>query len=164
LSSVPSKIADDVAEIASSVQRPVFDQIGRATRVHDDGDAELGGFGPEHVVLREREILAVDMTADRRPAKPETRDAILELFRCQFWMLQRHRRQRHEPVGVGGHPLRESLVLRPHDRGRELTVRGVPPEAVDRERLHVDALLIHDPESFRAEHVAAAATAHLGKW
>ena len=67
-------------------------------------------------------------------------------------------------VGVGGHPLRQSLVLRPHDRAGELTVPGVPPEPVDGERLHVDALLIHDPESFRAENVGAAATAHFGKW
>ena len=101
------------------------------------------------------------MTADGGSAKPETRDAILELFGRELGMLQRYRRHGHESIGMGGHPLRQSLVLCPHDRAGELAVRRVPPEAVDGERLHVDALLIHDPESFRAKHVAAA---HAGKW
>ena len=154
------RIADDVAEIAAPVERALFDDVGRAAGMHEDQRAELGGLGPERIVLREREILAVHVPADRGAAQAEPLDPVLELLGRQIGMLQGDRRHRDEAIGVCRHPLRESLVLRPHDPAREVAIGRVPPVAVDAQRLDVDALLIHDLQTLRAEDVRPGTAAH----
>ena len=52
---------------------------------------------------------AVDVAADRRAAQPELLDAVIELLGRQIRELQRHRRQRDEPILVIGHPLAPAL-------------------------------------------------------
>ena len=91
---------------------PSLDDVGRAARVHEDQRAELGGLGPERVVFRQREIFAVHVPADRGAAQAEPLDAVLELLGRQIGMLQRHRRERDEAIGMCRHPLGQSLVLR----------------------------------------------------
>ena len=117
------RIADDVAEIAAAAKRAVLDDVLRAAGMHDDQHAELGGLGPERVVLRQRQILAVDVAADRGAAQPQPLHAVLELLGGQLGMLQRDRRHRDEPIGVLRHPLGEPLVLRSHDPSRQVDDR-----------------------------------------
>ena len=50
-----------------------------------------------------RDVLAVDVTFFMRGAAHPLH-AVLELRRRLFWMLQRHRRHRDEPIGVLRHP------------------------------------------------------------
>ena len=74
-------------------------------------------------------------------------------------MLQRHRRRRHEAVGMRRHPPGQALVLRRHDPAGEVAVGGVPPEAVDGQDLDVDTLLVHHREPLGTEDAVAAAAA-----
>ena len=62
-------------------------------------------------------------------------------------MLQRNGRQRDESIRMRGHPLRQPLVLGADDGPRQVTVGGIPPVPVDRQRLDVDALLVHHRRS-----------------
>src|SRR5262245_42638013 len=56
------------------------------------------------------------------------------------------------------HPFGESLVLRSHDAAGEIAIHGlVPPEAVDRQRLHVDTLLVHQGDALRSQCLVSAA-------
>ena len=111
--------------------------------MHDDERPERLGPGPEGVVLREREILAIHVPADRGSAKAEPFDPVLELIGCQIGMLQRHRRQRNKAIGVFRHPRSQSFVLRLNDLACKIAVCRVPPKAIDGQRLNIDALLIH---------------------
>ena len=158
------RIADDVAEVAAAAKRAVLDDVLRAAGMHHDEGSEFGCLRPERVVLRQREILAVDVAADRCAAQPQPLHAVLELRRGLFGMLQRHRRHRDEPIGVLRHPLGEALVLRSHDPICQVTIRGgVPPETVDGQRLDVHTLLVHHLQSLRSEETGAGAAAHLGQ-
>ena len=123
----------------------------------NDRHPELGRLGPERIVLGQREILAVDVPANRGAAQAEAPDAVLELLGGQLGMLQGHRRRRDEAVGMRRHPSGQSLVLRPHDPAGQLEIGRVPPEAVDGQRLDVDTLVVHDREPRRTEEAVAAA-------
>ena len=95
------------------------------------------------------------------PRSPSRFDAVLELLRRQVGKLQRHRRHGHEAIRVRRHPLRQPLVLRLDDAAREVAVGGVPPVAVDAQRLHVHALAVHrgsraGPQDVRRATAAAA--------
>ena len=131
-------------------ERAFLDDVLGAAGVHEHRHAELRGLGPERVVLRQRQIFAVDVSADRGAAQAEPLDAVLELLGGEIGILQRDRRERDEAIGMRRDPLREPLVLRPDDPPRQIAIGGVPPEAVDGQRLHVDALLIHDLQPLRA--------------
>ena len=63
-------------------------------------------------------------------------------------MLQRHRREGDEPVGLGRADLRERLVLELDELARDVPLRRVPV-GVDAERLDVDALLVHRADAVR---------------
>ena len=78
-------------------------------------------------------------------------------------MLQGHRRQRDKAIGVCRHPLGESLVLRPDDLACEVAIGRVPPVAIDAQRLDIDALLIHELQTLRAEDVVPATASHAGQ-
>src|SRR5262245_18708679 len=158
------RVADDVAEVAAAAQCAVLDDVVRATGMHDDGHAQLGGLGPEGIVFRQRQIVAIHVAADRRAAQAETFDAVLELLRREIGKLQRDRGHGDESIRMRLDPLREALVLRLHDLLREIAIGLVPPETVDGERLHVDAGLVHERQTLRSEElVAAAATGGLGE-
>ena len=136
---------------------PSLDDVLGAAGVHERHHAELGRLGPERVELRQRQILAVDVSADRGGAQAQTLDAILELLRGEVGELQRARRHGHEPVRILRDELRQPLVLRPDDPIREVPVLDlVPPEPVDAERLDVDALLVDQRDAVRAERPAPA--------
>src|SRR5918994_895771 len=78
------RIADDVAQIASPAQRIVSQDVVSATRMHHHRNTELGGLGPERIVFRQGEILAVYVAADGGAAQTETFDAVLQLLRRQI--------------------------------------------------------------------------------
>ena len=61
-------------------KRAVLDDVVRAAGMHEHEHAELRRLGPERIVLRQRQILAVHVAADRRAAQPEPLDAVLELL------------------------------------------------------------------------------------
>ena len=60
-----------------------------------------------------------------------------------------------------GNPLRESFVLREDDLASEIDIGGVPPEVIDGEGLHIDALLIHDLQPLGPEQIISRSTAQL---
>jgi hypothetical protein len=97
------------------------------------------------------------VAADGHPAEPQTLHAVFELLGGEVGMLQSHRRHRNEAIGMCGHPLGQPLVLRPHDRARQVAVGTVPPVGVDRQGLHVHALGVHRLEPCGPEDVVAAA-------
>ena len=130
--------------------------------MHEHEHPELGRLGPERVVLRQRQILAVDMAANRRAAQAKALHRVLQLLGGEIGMLQCDRGKGDEAIGMRRHPFRQPLVLRLHDPFREIALRGVPPVAVDAQRLDVDALLIHYLQPRRSEHAAAATAASTG--
>src|SRR5436190_6509604 len=143
------RIADHVVEVAVALE-PVL-EVGRGAsglRVDEDHHAELLGLGPERVELRIADLHAVDAAADPGAAQPVLLHALLELLGGEVGVLQRHRREGDEALGIGGARLRELLVLELDDLPGEIAVRRVPVR-VDAERLDVDALLVHGPKSRR---------------
>ena len=110
-------------------KRALLDDVLGAAGVHEHRHAELGGLGPERVVLRQRQVLAVDVPPIEAPRSAEPLDAVLELLGGQLGMLQRHRRERDEAIGMRRHPCGEPLVLRrddlrARDRDRRRTTRS----------------------------------------
>ena len=91
--------------------RPLGSELARALRMDEDQDAELLGLGPERMELRVGQLLAVDAAADADAAQAELLDAVLELLGGEVGMLQRHRREGDEAVGIGGAELGQLLVL-----------------------------------------------------
>src|SRR6185503_5065486 len=65
------RVADDVTETAATGERSLLDQVPRAVGMHERQLAELSYLGPEHVELRRREALAVDVPADGDAARAE---------------------------------------------------------------------------------------------
>ena len=83
------RVADDVAEIGAAAERALLQDVVGTAGMHDDRHTELRRFRPEGVVLRQRQILSVDVATDRCAAQPEALDAVFELLRRELWMLQR---------------------------------------------------------------------------
>ena len=116
-----------------------------AARMHEQERTELLCLRPEHVVLGVREVLRPGPPGGNAAAlESETLDAVFERLRCEVGKLQRHRRHADEAIRIlrddGGRP----VVLRLDDGARELAVLdGVPPCALLREELKVDAGLVH---------------------
>ncbi len=116
--------------------------------MHEDQLAHLRSFAPEGVVLRQREVLAVDMSAEGNAPCAEPRNGVLQYLRSEIGELKRDRCHRDEAIRVLLDPVREPLVLLVADGPRQPTVVGlVPPEPVDAERLHVHALLVHERDA-----------------
>ena len=137
-------------------QRSILDDVIRTARMHDDWYTELRGLGPERIVLRQRQILTVDVSADGGTAQTEAFDAILQLLHSQIGMLQRDRRHRHEPIGMGRHPFGQSFVLLLDDAPGQLAIGRIPPEAVDGQRLNVDARPVHELQALRSQDLVSA--------
>jgi hypothetical protein len=83
---------------------------------------------------------------DRGAPQPVLPDALLELAGGQVGVLQGHRGERDEAVGVPGAGLGEALVLQRDQLLGHVAGRLVPV-GVDAERLDVDALLVHRLEA-----------------
>src|SRR5690242_10749622 len=65
------RIADDVAEIAASAQRTVFDDVVRALRMNEYQNSKLLYFCPERVVFRNRRHFASRMSRNADTAQAE---------------------------------------------------------------------------------------------
>src|SRR5205823_3192852 len=131
------RIADHVVEVAVALEPAL--EVGRGAgplRVDEDHHAELLGLGPERVELRIADLRAVDAPADTGAAQPVLLDALLELLGGEVGVLERHRREGDEALGVRGARLGELLVLDLDDLPRQVAVRLVPVR-VDAERLDV---------------------------
>src|SRR5439155_47531 len=83
---------------------------------------------------------AVDAAADAGAAQPVLLHAVLELLGGQIGILQRHRREGDEAVGMGGAGLAELRILDLTDLPGEIAL-GLVPVRVDAERLDVVAAL-----------------------
>ena len=99
--------------------------------------------------LRVAQLEALDAAAEAGAAQAVALDALLELLGGEVRMLQRHARERDEPVGLGRADLGQRLVLDPDQLRRDVPVRRVPV-GIDAERLHVDALRVHRLEALPA--------------
>src|SRR5262245_17369992 len=85
-------IADDIAEVAASVERTLFDDVVCTARMNKTKDAQFLHFGPERIVLCRRRHLTACMTGDADATQPEFFDCLIELLRRHLRMLQRDRR------------------------------------------------------------------------
>ena len=110
-----------------------------------DQRAQLLRRRPERVELRVGQLLAIDAAADQRSAQPQAFDAVLQLPRREIGVLQRHGRERDEPLGRDGAELDQPLILDPDHVGGAVAV-GAVPERVDAERRDIDPLLVHRPQ------------------
>jgi hypothetical protein len=119
---------------------------------------------PKRVVLWERQILAVDVPADRDAAQSQPFDAVFELLGRKIRMLKRDRGESDKAIRVGRHPLRKPFVLGADDLARQVAISRVPPVAVNAQRLDIDGLLIHKFQTLRTEDVIPAAAAVIGQW
>src|SRR5207247_2337812 len=131
------RVADDVAQQPVALE-PLRDLGGdaRALRMDEDEHAELLGLGPERIELRIADLLAVDAAADAGAAQPVLLHAVLELLGGQIGILQRHRREGDEAVGMGGAGLSprprggaaaRGRARRPGDRSRRTRGRPARP-------------------------------------
>ena len=135
--------------IAASAERAFLDDVVGAARVHEHQLAHLGGLRPERIELRQRQVFAVDMSAQRDAARAEPRDGILQHLGGQIreTAAAPTPSRRSGPGALFTH-LRQPFVLRVADGAREpLVLDLVPPEAVDAQRLDVDALLVHERDA-----------------
>src|SRR5882724_8320997 len=83
----------------------------QALRMNEDQHPELLGLGPERVELRVGQLFAVDAAADSGAAQTVLLDPVLQLLGGEVRMLQRHRGERDEAIGVRRAGLGELLVL-----------------------------------------------------
>src|SRR5262249_53325141 len=103
------RVADGVLEAAVALEAAL--QLRGADRMDEHQHAELLGLLPERVELRIRELLPFDAAADAGAAQAELLHGVLELLRGEIGMLQRHRGERDESVGLLGDDLGELVVL-----------------------------------------------------
>src|SRR5215475_1252397 len=144
------RIADDVAQISIALEPMAKLHGGRvALRVNKNGSAQLLSLCPEWVEPWIADLIAGNAAADVCTAQTVLLDTLLELRGCQIGKLERHRRERHEPLRMGGTCLGEFLVLDCDDLFGEVAVCEFVPVGIDAERLHVDPLLVHACESGR---------------
>src|SRR5437870_12579650 len=102
----------------------------------EDRHAELLGLGPERVELWVAELLAVDAAADANAAQPVVLDGFSELLGSKIGVLQRHRGEGDETVGMRGASPSELLVLDLDDGASEVAV-GLVAVRVDAQRLKI---------------------------
>ena len=108
-----------------------------------DGRAERGRGRPERLEPRVVELERAGARRDLDSAQAEPVRA-LELARARSGILQRHRGERREALGVPPRDRGQRVVVHLRDREREVGRRvGVEHERGARERLHVDAQAIH---------------------
>ena len=157
------RIADDVAEIAAAAQTTLLDDVVGAAGMHEDRRAELRCLGPEGVVLRVGEVLAVDVTADGDAASPRRLSASSSCCGGEIGMLQRDRRHRRRSDRATSltHFASPSFCASTIRRASSRSCGVPPPEAVDRQRLDIDALLVHHGDALRADDLVAACVALL---
>ena len=75
---------------------------------------------------------------------------MFELLRSQIGKLQRGRGECDKAIGVLLTPGSEAFILHLDDFGGEVAIGGVPPVAIDAERLNVNSTLIHFREAIRS--------------
>src|SRR5215470_1374778 len=144
------RIADDVAQISIALEPMAKLHGGRvALRVNKNCSAQLLSLCPEWVEPWIADLIASNATADVCTAQAVLLDALLELLGCQVGKLERHRRERNEPVWMGGTRLGKFLVLDCDDLFGKVAVCGFVPIGIDAERLHVNPLLVHACEPGR---------------
>ena len=86
--------------------------------MHEDRRAKLLSLGPKRVKPWVGDMLAEDVTADRRTAMSEFVHRVLQLCGRELRMLQRDGRQRHEPVGMVSHPGTQCFGVHAYDAAR----------------------------------------------
>ena len=84
------RVADDITEAAGAGERTLFDDVRGAVGMHEHQLAHLGGLGPEGIELRQREALAIHMTADGDAARAELTDRLLQHLGGKVGELERH--------------------------------------------------------------------------
>ena len=88
------RVADDVGEVVFLEAPP----LGEAVGMDHDEAAELLGLPPERLVLRRRQLVAVDVGEDLDALEAEVVDAEGEFLRRRRAVLQRHRAEAREAV------------------------------------------------------------------
>ena len=148
------RIADRVGEHAVALEPARALELCRALRMNEDQNAELLHLRPERMELRIAQLQAVDAAAQADAAQSVLLGAFLRLLDREVRMLQRHGRERDEPIRLCRADLCELLVLDLDQLLHDVSV-GLVPVRIDAERLDVDALLVHRAEAIcqrRARH------------
>src|SRR5215472_17432116 len=148
-------VADYVLQHAVSFEPAGSAEFGGALRMDENQRAELFGLGPEWMKFRVRQLLAVDAAANQCAPQSELLDRIFELLGGEIRVLQSHRREADEPVGLRRTNLGEFLVLQLDHLTGEVGLGFVPKDRVDAERFNVDALLVHRLDAVWRDHEQA---------
>ena len=90
------------------------------------------------------------------PRSPSLLDGFVQLLGRQIRMLQRDRRQPDEAIRMRRTPGRQFFVLQRDDLAGQVAIRPVPPR-VDADRLNIDALLVHVPQTLGSQDEIPAA-------
>ena len=140
---------DDVGEIAIAFQavRKLGGHAG-GLRVNEHQHAELLHLGPERVKFRIAQLQPVARCADGGTAQPVFPHPVFQLFCRQVRVLQGHRSEGDEALGVGSAGFGQFFVLDLDHLFGDLAF-GLVPVGIDRQRLHVDALRIHRRQALR---------------
>ncbi len=120
-------------------------RLREAGRVDQHQCVELLGLFPERRKGRIGQLLAVDVGEDLDAFETELLHAALELLGRLVAVLHRHAAERHQPILVLAHILRDAVI----ERARSLHADVERQVIVDLRRrrtdeLHVDAHLVHD--------------------
>src|SRR5438445_328456 len=121
------RIADGVLEPAAAPEPRL--EIGRGAvglRVDEHQHAQLLGLGPERVEPRVGQILAGDAAAHAGAEQAVLPAAFLELLRGEVRVLQRHRRERDEAIGIRRAGLGKLIVPNPDELAGDVPIGLVP--------------------------------------
>ena len=110
--------------------------------MHEDEHAQIFAFGPERVKLWVGKFLAGDTAANANAAESEGFDRLLDLFNCEFRILQCRGAKGYEPIRLRSAEPGQSLVLHLDKFGDRIPLSPVPI-GIYAERLNIDARLIH---------------------
>ena len=139
------RVADCVRQPTVAAEALVH--LGNALRMDEQGGTELLGPCPNRMQRRVGELDGIHPVADGGTAHTLLLHRDFQFLHRQLRVLQGQRRERREPVRLGGAEFGQFLVLNLDDLRRQIAVLVVP-EGVDRQDLHVDRHGVHCLQAF----------------
>ena len=134
-------MADDVVEIAISLQPAFVYGCSGDLGMDEDQRFEFLGLGPDGIKFGRGEILAIHAAANGKATHALFLDALFDLLDGKGCMLQGDAAKADETIGVGGAKRGNFLVLNLDDLAREALICPIPPR-IDGNGLHINSHLV----------------------
>ena len=136
------RIADDVTEAASTIQRAWLDDVARAVGMHEYRNIEFLCFRPERIVFCRRRCFSLRVPENGGSPVAKVGDGVFQLLGSHLRKLQCRRGEWNEAIGVPAAPLRKPLIVYPDDLPSLLIGCRIPPKAIHAERRDIDTPLV----------------------